>query len=77
MRPCAVSLGASGAACGGTVTDPTPCNDAAFLQMLETGIYPLGQANPLRAQYLEVFAPNAIAFTNAIWQAHQELCSFP
>jgi hypothetical protein len=66
-----------GAACGGSVTNPTPCDDAAFLQMLETGIYPLGQTNPLRSQYIEVFATNAIAFTNAIWQAHQELLSYP
>jgi hypothetical protein len=71
-------LGATGgAACGGSVTNPTTCDDAAFLQMLETGIYPLGQTNPLRAQYIEVFATNAIAFTNAILQAHQELFTPP
>ncbi len=71
-------LGASGGgACGGSVTNPTPCDDATFLQMLETGIYPLGQSNPLRAQYIEVFATNAIAFTNAIWQAHEELFGAP
>jgi len=71
-------LGAlGGAACGGGITDPTPCDDATFLQMLQTGIYPLGQAARLRAQYIEVFATNAIAFTNAIWQAHQQLCAPP
>ena len=71
-------LGATGgAACGGSITNPTPCDDPSYLQMLETGIYPLGRTNPLRAQYIEVFATNAIAFTNAIWQAHQELLLQP
>ena len=49
----------------------------SLLQMLETGIYPLGNTNRLRAQYIEVFATNAVAFTNAIWQAHQELSAPP
>jgi hypothetical protein len=67
-------LGSSnGSACAGSVTNPTPCDDATFLTMLKTGIYPLGQTNPFRSQYIEVFATNAVAFTNAIWQAHQQL----
>jgi hypothetical protein len=37
------------------------------------GIYPLGQSNSLRAQYLEVFALNVNAFPNVIQQAHNEL----
>ncbi len=66
-----------GSACGGTVTSPTPCDDAQYLQMLEEGIYPLGPANGLRSQYIEVWATNAVVFTNAIWQAHQELFAPP
>jgi hypothetical protein len=45
--------------------------------MLQRGIYPLGPANPLRSQYIEVWATNALAFTNAIWQAHSELFGAP
>jgi hypothetical protein len=67
------SNGPSGSACGGTVKSPTPCDDALYLEMMQQGIYPLGSANPLRSQYIEVWATNAVTFTNAIWQAHQEL----
>ena len=62
-----------GAACSEPVTNPTPCTDATFLQLLETGIFPLGRSNPLRAQYIEVFAANANAFPDDIFQAHNEL----
>jgi hypothetical protein len=41
--------------------------------MLETGIYPLGKSNSLRAQDIEVFAADVVAFPNAIQQAHYEL----
>jgi hypothetical protein len=41
--------------------------------MLETGIYPLGEGNTLRAQDIEVFASDVIAFTGDIQQAHLEL----
>jgi hypothetical protein len=41
------------------------------------GIYPLGQSNSLRAQYLEVFALNVNAFPNVIQQAHNELFAQP
>jgi hypothetical protein len=63
-----------GAGCGsrGDAT-PTPCTAATFLQMLETGIYPLGKSNGLRAQYIEVFAANVNAFPAATQQAHAEL----
>ena len=66
-------LGDSGAACAGPNTDPTPCTDATFLALLETGIYPLGQSNPLRSQYIEVFDDNAAAFPDDILQAHFQL----
>lgn len=62
-----------GAGCSEPVTNPTPCTDATFLALLETGIYPLGQGNALRAQYIEVFPANANAFPGAILQAHDEL----
>ena len=66
-----------GAACSEPVTNPTPCTDATFLQLLETGIYPLGTANPLRAVYIEVFPANANAFPGDIFQGHNELRSGP
>ncbi|HYL98031.1 MAG TPA: beta-galactosidase [Blastocatellia bacterium] len=62
-----------GAACSEPVTNPTPCTDATYLEMLQTGIYPLGQSDPLRAQYIEVFPANANAFPDDIEQAHTEL----
>lgn len=66
-------LGGQGAACSEPVTNPTPCSAATYLQLLETGIYPLGRSNPLRAQYVEVFHDNAAAFPADILQAHFEL----
>ena len=71
------SSGTAGSACGGTVNQPASCDDAGYLDLLQRGIYPLGQTNPLRSQYLEVWATNAITFTNAIWQAHQEIFVMP
>lgn len=62
-----------GAACSEPVTNPTPCTSATFLALLQTGIYPLGVANPLRAQYIEVFPANANAFQADILQGHDEL----
>ncbi len=67
----------AGSACGGMVTNPTPCVDNAYLEMLQQGIYPLGATNPLRSQYIEVWATNATVFTNALWQAHLELFAPP
>jgi Beta-galactosidase len=70
-------LGGQGAACSEPVTSPTPCNAATYLTLLQTGIYPLGQANPLRAQYIEVFHANATAFPADIQQAHLDLtCNY-
>jgi uncharacterized protein (TIGR03437 family) len=63
-------LGNSGAACSEPVTNPTPCTSATFLQLLDVGIYPLGQSDPLRSQYIEVFHDNAAAFPSDILQAH-------
>jgi glycosyl hydrolase family 42 (putative beta-galactosidase) len=68
-------LGGQGAACSEPVTNPTPCTDATFLTMLQTGIDPLGQANTLRAQYIEAFHDNVTAFPNATLQAHSALLS--
>lgn len=62
-----------GAACSEPVTNPAPCTNATFLQMLETGIFPLGRGNPLRSQYIEVFHANATAFPDAVERAHLEL----
>ncbi len=62
-----------GAACSEPVTSPTPCTLSTYLALLQTGIYPLGQSNPLRAQYIEVFHANATAFPGDILQAHDEL----
>jgi hypothetical protein len=66
-----------GAACSEPVTNPTPCTDLTFLALLQTGIYPLGQSNLLRAQYIEVFPANANAFPGDILQAHDELTIVP
>jgi hypothetical protein len=62
-----------GAGCSEPVTNPTPCTVQTFMALLETGIYPLGVADPLRAQYLEVFQSNANAFPSDILLAHDEL----
>jgi uncharacterized protein (TIGR03437 family) len=70
-------LGGAGAACSEPVSSPTPCTSATFLQMLQTGIYPLGQSNPLRAQYIEVFHDNASAFADAVQQGHLLLVPGP
>ena len=70
-------LGGQGAACSEPVTNPTPCTAATYLQLLETGIYPLGTGNRLRAQYIEVFHANASAFPADIHQAHLELFANP
>lgn len=65
---------AQGAGCGSRGDpQPTPCTAETFLAMLNTGIYPLGTTNPLRAQYLEVFALNVNAFPGATAVAHDEL----
>jgi glycosyl hydrolase family 42 (putative beta-galactosidase) len=66
-----------GAACSEPVTNPTPCTASTFLTMLETGIYPLGKGNALRATYIEVFPANANAFPSSIAHAHDDLVAEP
>ncbi len=61
-----------GAACGGR-NDTTVCTDSTYLNELQTGIYPKGPGDRLRAQYIEVFAPNVNALPEIILQAHNEL----
>jgi hypothetical protein len=62
-----------GAGCSEPPSNPTPCTLQTFLAMLQTGIFPLGTSNPLRAQYIEVFQANANAFPADILTAHDEL----
>jgi glycosyl hydrolase family 42 (putative beta-galactosidase) len=68
-----------GAACSEPVTNPTPCTDTTYLEMLETGIYPcrtnteLCESANLQSSYIEVFPANVVAFPNDILQAHIEL----
>ena len=62
-----------GAACSEPVTNPTPCTATTFLQLLQTGIFPLGFGNPARADYIEVFQSNANAFPLDILAAHNDL----
>jgi hypothetical protein len=72
-------LGSSGqgAACSEPVTNPTPCTAATYLELLQSGIYPLGPTDKLRAQYIEVFPANVNAFSDDILQAHAELLASP
>ena len=71
------ALDALGAGCSEPVTNPTPCTSATFLQLLEVGIYPSGQSNALRAQYIEVFHDNATGLPDAIQQGHNMLVPGP
>jgi uncharacterized protein (TIGR03437 family) len=66
-------LGGQGAACSEPVTNPTPCTASTYLTLLDTGVYPLGQSNPLRSQYIEVFHDNAAAFPDDVLTAHYQL----
>ncbi len=68
--------GQGGASCtpGSGANPAEPCvSSQDFLNLLDTGIYPLGMDDCLRAQYIEVFAPNVVAFPDAIEKAHREL----
>ena len=64
-----------GAACGDSRHDTVLCTDSTYLNELQTGIYPKGPGDSLRAQYIEVFAPNVNAMPGVILQAHNELFS--
>ncbi len=66
-------LGNQGAGCSEPVTSSIPCAADTFLALLETGIYPLGQNNSLRSQYIEVFHANALAFASDVLTAHFQL----
>ncbi len=66
-------LGGQGAGCSEPITSTIPCTASTYMELLDTGIYPLGQTNPLRAQYIEAFHDNAAAFPADILQAHFEL----
>jgi len=66
-------FGNEGAGCSEPVTSAMPCTAGTFLTMLDTGIYPLGQSNSLRSQYIEVFHDNASSFAADILQAHLQL----
>jgi hypothetical protein len=61
------------AACSGGILNPGPCTSATYLALLEVGIYPLGPTDNLRGQYIEVLPPDAIAFPDAVLQAHNEI----
>ena len=66
-------LAGQGAGCAEPISVTVPCTTATFLAMLDEGIYPRTQTNPLRAQYIEVFHVNAAAFPADILQAHFQL----
>ena len=71
------SLTDSGAACGGTPSNPVPCSSAPYLSQLETGIYPLGKNYSLRSQYIELWPINVNAFPQDVLQAHSEILATP
>jgi hypothetical protein len=66
-----------GAGCGhrGSSDDTTSCTETTFLSELESGVYPLGPQDTLRAQYIEVYALNVNATPGAVLRAHNELLS--
>jgi hypothetical protein len=69
-------LQTGGAACGGSRGTPVACqHEGEFSTLLTTGIYPQGSdgSNPLKASYLELFAPNILAFPNVVHKAHYVL----
>ena len=69
-------LQGGGAACGGSRGSPVTCqSEGEFQTLLMTGIYPQGSSdtNPLKASYLELFAPNVLAFPTAVLKAHHTL----
>ncbi|MGH7047913.1 MAG: hypothetical protein ACREE2_16160 [Stellaceae bacterium] len=69
------NLTSGGAACAGTRAKPIACTAATFAAMLTRGIFPYGTAvqRPLQAQYLEIFAPNILAFPHIVLHAHDLL----
>jgi hypothetical protein len=70
-------MGGQGAGCSEPITTTIPCTSDLYLQLLDTGVYPLGQSDPLRAQYIEVFQANALALEPDILTAHFQLLPPP
>jgi uncharacterized protein (TIGR03437 family) len=66
-------LGPQGAGCSEPITTSIPCTSDLYLQLLDTGVYPLGASSSLRAQYIEVFNANANALQADILAAHSQL----
>lgn len=73
-------IGFQRAACSTPGDFQNPCADsAAYLALLEIGIYPcqtnasLCAVDALKSQYVEVLAPDALSFPDAIQKAHVEL----
>lgn len=75
-----------GAACSGGFVDPQVCPDSAsYLSLLNVGVYPCRtnqdnpwcQGNTLQSPFIEIFAPDAAAFPDAVLQGHIELHRSP
>lgn len=73
-------IGFQRAACSTPGDFQNPCADsAAYLDLLEIGIYPcrtnaaLCAGATLKSQYIEVLAPDVLSFPDAIQKAHVEL----
>jgi hypothetical protein len=62
---------AGGAACGGSFAAPVDCAVGTYHDMLWNGIHPPGAMGS--ARYLELFAPNTVAFPVQTRLAHDEL----
>ena len=72
----------AGAACAGGFINPVPCDASDYLALLETGIFPLGRNDCLRAQYIEVFPSDVVEVNphdlrDDIWPASLDLHDVP
>jgi uncharacterized protein (TIGR03437 family) len=59
----------SGAACSGTLAAPVACTADTFVQLVQQGVHPFGQTNPVTSPFIEIFPPNALALPDAIVNA--------
>jgi len=59
----------SGAACSGTLAAPVACTSDTFVKLVELGVHPFGQSNPIQSPFVEIFPPNALALPDAIVNA--------
>jgi hypothetical protein len=71
-----------GAACSGGFSQPVACTDsAAYLALMEIGIYPCrtNDCTPdfIQSQFIEVIPTDVITYSDAILQAHIELHRSP